>query len=465
MISHRGAGLPFHSGPGAVRIVNSGFHALALVSLMFAKSLWSTRAETVADRKGSILKDRETLEHDPRWKYNDVEGGFAEAKRTGKPLLVVMRCVPCKACSGIDARVLLDDQALGVLLDRFVCVRVINANALDLARFQFDFDLSFSTLIFNADGTLYGRYGSWVHQANPLEEATDGFRRALTSALELHRGYPANKTSLAGKQPGPSAYATPIDMPTLQGKYQRNLDWEGKVVQSCVHCHMIGDALREAHRQKNERIPSALIYPFPEPASVGMELALDHPARVRAVSAGSAAERAGVRVGDDVVSANGQPLISSADLSWVLHRAPDAARISIVLRRDEREIPSYLELAEGWRFRSDNSRRVGTWGMRAMALGGLQLEDVPDFERESRALSATQLGLRVKHAGEYGHHAAAKKAGFRKGDVLVEVGGLKGRLTEGELIGRLLRDHAPGDRIQVTVLREGQPVELSLPMQ
>jgi hypothetical protein len=39
-------------------------------------------------------------------------------------------------------------------------VRVINANSLDLAKFQFDYDLSFSTIFFNADGTVYGRFGS-----------------------------------------------------------------------------------------------------------------------------------------------------------------------------------------------------------------------------------------------------------------------------------------------------------------
>jgi serine protease Do len=28
------------------------------------------------------------------WIYNDLKAGFAEATRTGKPLLVVFRCVP-----------------------------------------------------------------------------------------------------------------------------------------------------------------------------------------------------------------------------------------------------------------------------------------------------------------------------------------------------------------------------------
>ena len=68
------------------------------------------------------------MENDARWIYNDVQRGFDEAKRTGKPLLVVLRCIPCMACMGLDASVLTEAELLPVL-DKFVCVRVINANA------------------------------------------------------------------------------------------------------------------------------------------------------------------------------------------------------------------------------------------------------------------------------------------------------------------------------------------------
>ena len=98
------------------------------------------RAETVADRKAAVLNDRAALEKDPRWIYNDFERGFAEGRRSGTPVLIVLRCIPCLACAGIDARVLLGRSDLDPLLDQFVCVRVINANALDLSRFQFDFE-------------------------------------------------------------------------------------------------------------------------------------------------------------------------------------------------------------------------------------------------------------------------------------------------------------------------------------
>src|SRR6188474_584929 len=159
----------------------------------------SLHAAAVKDREGAVRQDRATMENDARWKYNDIEQGFAEAKRTGKPLLVVLRCVPCLACAGIDAQVLLQETDLDPLLKQFVCVRVINANALDLSRFQFDYDLSFSTIFFNGDGTVYGRYGSWTHQKNSEDKTIAGYKDAMEAVLALHRAYPASQRGLAGK--------------------------------------------------------------------------------------------------------------------------------------------------------------------------------------------------------------------------------------------------------------------------
>src|SRR3954470_9416061 len=104
-------------------------------SLLCGLALVCTSAETVKDREGSVRADRTKMENDSHWIYNDWRKGFEEAKRTGKPLMVVLRCVPCMACMGIDAGVLTEPE-LQPLLDRFVRVRVINANALDLSLFQ-----------------------------------------------------------------------------------------------------------------------------------------------------------------------------------------------------------------------------------------------------------------------------------------------------------------------------------------
>lgn len=103
--------------------------------------------------------------------------------------------------------------------------------------------------------------------------------------------------------------------------------------------------------------------------------------------------------------------------------------------------------------------------MRGMAFGGLVLEDLADDERASRKLAKDSMALFVKHVGEYGNHAAAKRAGFQKGDVIVQVGGKTQRLSEGELIGQLLQQHHAGEKLSTTVLRGDQRVELKLPVQ
>lgn len=431
--------------------------ALSLVAASY------TRAQAVKDREGAVRNDKATMENDARWNYNDLDRAFGEARRTGRPLLAVLRCVPCLGCAGIDAAVI-EDKSLAPLLDQFVCARIINANALDLSLFQFDYDLSLSALIFNGDGTVYARFGSWRHQKDKDEKSTAGFRAALEGALALHKSYPSNKESLRGKQGVPIAYKTPVNIPTLDGKYRLQLDWQGKVVPSCVHCHQIGDALRLTYRNKREPIPESLIYPMPPPETLGFALAADAPARVEQVTAGSAAASA-LQVGDDIVSIDGAPIVSVADVSWALHRAPDTGVLKLGIRRAGTEVERNLNLTDGWRSKSDISRRVGTWEMRALAAGGLLLEDLSSAERTMRGIAPDKMALRAKHVGQYGKHAAAKKAGFLKDDVLVEVGGQSGRMTEGELIGALLRKHQAGDKINVTVLRGTERVSLLLPMQ
>jgi len=46
------------------------------------------------DRDTKVRNDRAAFAGDENWVYNDPERGMAEARASGKPLLVVLRCVP-----------------------------------------------------------------------------------------------------------------------------------------------------------------------------------------------------------------------------------------------------------------------------------------------------------------------------------------------------------------------------------
>lgn len=436
-------------------------HLLPALLLAFATF---SHAATVKDREGAVRGEKAKMENDTRWNWSDIDGGFRLAKTTGKPLLVVLRCVPCMSCAGIDASVLQEPE-LVPLLDQFVCVRVINANAIDLSLFQYDYDLSFSAILFNGDGTIYGRYGSWLHQKDPLNKTTASFKKALEAALAIHKDYPANKAALTGKQGGPTPYKTPVEFPSLSSKYPSKLDWDGKVMMSCVHCHMVGDAFRAYYRSQNQAVPAEWIYPQPSIETLGVTLATDDIAKVEAVAPGSPAAKAGIQSGDIFTSLNGQPLVSVADVSWVLHRSPNEGSLAATIQRGGKEITTTLDLAAGWRLKSDIGKRVGTWPMRAMVFGGMKMDDIEDAERDTLGLGKEQMALRIFHVGQYGEHAAAKKAGFQKDDILVEVGDLKQRVTESAIIGHLLLHHLPGEQLPAVVVRGGKRVELKLPQQ
>lgn len=427
-------------------------------------SLTSSFAESVKDREGAVRGDKAKMEKSERWIYNDLSAGFSEAEKTGKPLMIVLRCVPCLACMGLDTEVLVENPELTPLMNEFVLVRLINANTLDLSLFQFDYDLSFSVLFLNADRTIYGRYGSWEHQHDSQNRATSTLRQALEGVLKLHDGYPGNRESLVGKTGDPMAYRTPIDLPELK-KFGPELDWEGKVVGSCVHCHQIGDAIRQEVRVQGKPMPLRLLFPYPGPETLGLTFGEKPVTGVTAVTDGSVAFLAGVKVGDKLLSLDGQPLVSVADLSWVLHRFPGSGELRGSLLRDGVMKEVTLDLSEGWRAASANPRRVAYWPMRAMAFGGMKLEALDEEAKKARGIEPGKLALLLLHVGEYGKHAAAKKAGFRKEDVIVEVAGSDTPVTEIELLANILIEKTPGDKVPVVVLRGGQKVPLEIPIQ
>jgi S1-C subfamily serine protease len=228
---------------------------------------------------------------------------------------------------------------------------------------------------------------------------------------------------------------------------------------------MVGDAFRAFYRSKNEAVPPKWIYPQPSSQTLGFALATDEVATVQSVAPDSPAARAGLRAGDRLVALDQQPLISIADVSWVLHRSPDTGSVPAKIERSGTLTDLRIELPAGWRAKSDIGRRVGTWPMRAMAFGGLKMDDLDDAQRVELGLAKDSMALRIAHVGEYGPHAAAKKEGFQPNDILVGVEKIKDRTTESALIGRLLQQHRPGEKLAAVVLRGTERVHLLLPQQ
>jgi hypothetical protein len=435
---------------------------LVIATIIFTSNLAAQQPKT---RDQLVQDDRSNFGALDTWIYNDLAKGFEQARETGKPLLVVFRCIPCENCAQLDQDIVERDLRVQSLLDQYVCVRVVHANGMDLQLFQFDYDQSFAAFILNGDKTIYGRYGTRSHQTRSEEDVSlDGFAEALQAGLEIHADYPANKSELAGKQPqSPPRYEAPEHFPRLK-EYASKLDYEGKVAASCIHCHQVGESLREVLRDDGQPIPDRVLFPYPHPKILGLIMDPKHKATVARIESDSAAERAGFRAGDGIVSLDGQSLLSIADIQWVLHNASDRDELPVLIRRNGQPIELTLTLAAGWRRQGDISWRATSWALRRMTTGGLQLADLAPKRRAEKELDDDSLALEVLHAGEYGEHAHAKNQGFRKGDVIVSIAGQSNRMRESDLFA-LLVNRPIGEKVPVSVLRGSQQVQLSLVMQ
>ncbi len=440
---------------------------LRILFVLLCSSSLVTPELVAQSREEKVREDRARFENDRQWIYNDISLGFQQAQATGKPLLVVLRCIPCEECVKLDDELVDNDPAIRPLLEQFVCVRQVSTNGLDLNLFQYDTDQSFAVFMLNADGTIYGRFGTRSHRSDWLEDVSlAGMATALRGALDLHSRFPVVKSQLAGKRGQPLEVASPELYPSLKDQFTASLDYEGNVAKSCIHCHQIGDARREWYRQRGEPIPQDILYPYPHPKSIGLILDPDQAATVKSVTADSPASLAGFQTGDQIVALEQQPLLSIADVQWVLdHVDPQGGTVAASVLRDGKPTQIALNLSDGWRSSGDIRWRASTWGLRRMAAGGMVLEPATDEQRAQLNLASDQMALRVKQVGQYGPHAAAKQAGFRQGDIIVAVGDQRANLSETDWLTYAVSNYRAGESVSVEIERDGKKHTLQLPMQ
>ena len=433
----------------------------AIVLVLALASALPALAQT---REQKVRGDKAKVEAAGFWIYNDLAKGVTEAKRSGRPLLVALRCIPCEDCVKLDEDLVETDPKLRPLLEKFVRVRIISANGLDLSLFQFDTDQSFAVFMLNADGAIYGRYGTRSDHSHWADDVSiEGLAKALDGALALHAAYPANRAELALKRGPAPEFTVPENLPKLKGKYGSQLNYEGNVVQSCIHCHQIGDALRQHYREKSGALPDDVLFPYPHPKALGLILNPRERASVLRVESGSLAEKAGFRAGDEIQKLGGQTPLSIADVQWVLHHTPaSGGSVAATVSREGQPVELKLDLPAGWRQRDDIAWRASSWELRRMALGGMFLKNISPELRAEQHLPAEGLALKLEHVGQYAPHDGAKRAGLKAGDVLISFAGRSDLARETDLLEYALNQVKPGTQIPLVVRRDGKPLTFTL---
>jgi serine protease Do len=136
-------------------------------------------------------------------------------------------------------------------------------------------------------------------------------------------------------------------------------------------------------------------------------------ALVSNVERGSAADKAGLKTGDIIRKVNGQPIISSGDVSAVVSLARPGEKSTLEVWRDGKVVQLNATLGNA-SDKADRSEQLASAGDNGAKLG-LALRPLDQMERRESGIAS---GLVIEDAG-----GAAAIAGVRRGDVLLSVNG------------------------------------------
>ena len=351
-----------------------------------------------------------------------------------------------------------DDELRG-LADQFVCVRLVQMGGVDLAIYQFDPFLTWSVFFMNGDKTIYGRFGTAspkakrsVTDSNP-NHTLAGLKAALRKALELHEAYrkaPGTWGKALEAKTGPEPLWRYAEKTPAARKYKRLGRVTGSDTKACVHCHEVQRTAIDSYFMTKRKLPDKMLWVYPHPSILGLTLSKDHCARIEAVAADSIADRAGLEVGDDLLTLGGQPLCSVADAQWVLHNLPDeGGALPAMVSRGNQTRAVTLTLPLLWRRQGDFGWRYRVAGYAMWLWGGVTLADHPD-------------GVRVSHLspGWFKRPNRDARRTLRRGDIIVEVDGKRG-WTRSTYLAYLMREKKLGSRVDLKVLRGGEPLSLT----
>ncbi|MCE9583498.1 MAG: PDZ domain-containing protein [Planctomycetes bacterium] len=327
----------------------------------------------------------------------------------------------------------------------------------DLNTFEFDWDLTFAALLMNADGTVYHRFGGRDHDSADGRLRMEALTRLLVDGLEEDRAYrAAGKSRTAPK-------ARPIEeIPVFAARLLKNKEV------SCYHCHMATEAVREQSQADGKWTPDdRWLWPLPDKAGLRMDPA--NPAIVKEVVAGSAAAKAGLAAGDRLVSVNGTSVRTEPDVQWFLNRVPAGGGVlEVAWERGGEKKTSTIVLEPGWKAATplEYSWRPAMWLLKPdPGLGG---SDLGADEKKNIGLAPGAFAMRIDYLIEWGERAgtgqSARKAGVRKGDVLLSADGVADFRSHLHFQAWFRLTREPGKSAVLQLLRDGKPVSVDLPV-
>ena len=340
----------------------------------------------------------------------------------------------------------------------FVCVRITRMNGVDIGRFEFDFDCTWSGFFIDPDLNVYSRYGGRDEGEPEDRLSTDSLLNTMNEVLQVHKARLAGKkSSIPDLQPSPPKKQTPEDIPLLK-----------KAHQGCVHCHQVREyqflqwgLVKEFDRSK--------LFAWPLPENVGIEIDRGHGHRVKHIRPDSMAERAKIKTGDVIRAVSGIPIRSELDFRWaigkskaekcsvVVERAPDVRspdRSTNETTKRKQLLTLSMTLTGPWR------KTVLGWrkSMRSVPVEfGFRGYSLTASQRRREAISSKRLAIRITTV----RGGLAEAIGLQKRDIVTSIAGDSSARIFDEFRSFFVEEYAPGDTVKLTVRRDGKPKQLS----
>jgi len=332
----------------------------------------------------------------------------------------------------------------------FVCARITQMNDVDIARFEFDYDTTWTSFLLDADLNIYSRYGGRDENVAEGRMSKESLLQTMREVLDVHAQRRTLKEMAAAAlvHPGPPEESRPEDIPLLRDNHE-----------GCIHCHQVQEyrLLQAAHDGVFNR---RLLFGYPLPEGLGLRFARDHGHRIEQVEERTPAARAGLRKGDIVTRVNDVPIHSEYDFRWALHRAPDETVLRITVERGKEGVdaePLIVEVVPtgnwrqtelGWR---KSLRSVPfPLGMLGYALG--------KEETRTAGLPPDRLAIKVLSVRGKG---LAQNVGLEKGDLIIGIAGRSDARSYDQFKSDLLRLYEPGDQVRLHVLRGERELDLT----
>lgn len=282
----------------------------------------------------------------------DLAQAFFEARDSGRPMFVTLRCIPCQQCIDFDAAVLEGGPEITPLLRQFITVRLTDASLLDLRFFPVagyqDLDLSWWGYLFSSRGALYSIFGGRDHVSDKTRISIPALKNTLQRVLRHHYDGRREEWQVDGPEPTALGWSSgPDSLPGYESWLTRTSDAKP---QDCIQCHQVAEILRQPAIDSGEFDKELDLNIWPYPENLGMTLDRDHGLLVSGIEKGSAAALLGIQVGDELGAANGTRLFGQADFRGALHRGPKrAGEMELIWKRGTQLLRGFLQLEEGWR--------------------------------------------------------------------------------------------------------------------